>query len=79
VDTGLTTTYAAKYLRRKGASSVRLCTLLDKPSRRQETVTPDYMGFTVPNEFVVGYGLDLDEKYRNLPDIYILTGGGHGS
>ena len=78
VDTGLTTTYAARYLRRKGASSVRLCTLLDKPSRRQGPVTLDYLGFTVPNEFVVGYGLDFDEQYRHLPDIYILTGGGHG-
>ena len=78
VDTGLTTTYAARYLRRKGAASVRLCTLLDKPSRRQGPVTPDYMGFTVPDEFVVGYGLDLDEQYRHLPDIYILTGGDHG-
>ena len=79
VDTGLTTTYAARYLRRKGASSVRVCTLLDKPSRRQGPVIPDYLGFTVPNEFVVGYGLDFDEQYRHLPDIYILTGCGHGS
>jgi hypoxanthine phosphoribosyltransferase len=79
VDTGLTTTYAARYLRRKGASSVRVCTLLDKPSRRQSAaVTPDYVGFTVPNQFVVGYGLDFDEQYRHLPDIYVLTGGDHG-
>ena len=79
VDTGLTTAYAARYLRRKGASSVRLCTLLDKPSRRQVPVTPDYMGFTVPNEFIVGYGLDLDEQYRQLPDIHVLAEGAHGS
>ena len=78
VDTGLTTSYASRYLRRKGASSVKLCTLLDKPSRRQGPVSLDYMGFTVPNEFVVGYGLDFDEQYRHLTDIYILTGGGHG-
>ena len=78
VDTGLTTTYVARYLRRRGASSVKLCTLLDKPSRRQELVIPDYLGFTVPNDFVVGYGLDFDEQYRHFPDIYILTGGGHG-
>jgi len=78
VDTGLTTTYAARYLQRNGASSVRLCTLLDKPHRRQVPVTPDYMGFMVPNKFIVGYGLDFDEQYRHLPDIYILTGGGHG-
>ena len=79
VDTGLTTAYAARYLRRKGASSVRLCTLLDKPSRRQVPVTPDYMGFTVPNEFIVGYGLDLDEQFRQLPDIHVLAEGAHGS
>ncbi|MFH1560934.1 MAG: hypoxanthine phosphoribosyltransferase [Chloroflexota bacterium] len=77
VDTGLTTSYASRYLRRKGASSVRLCTLLDKPSRRQVPVTLDYMGFTLPDEFVVGYGLDFDEQYRHLPDIHILTGVGH--
>ena len=78
VDTGLTSSYATRYLRRRGASSVRLCALLDKPSCRQETVSLDYKGFTVPNEFVVGYGLDFDEQYRHLPDIYMLTGGGHG-
>jgi hypoxanthine phosphoribosyltransferase len=78
VDTGLTTSYAANYLRRKGASSVRLCTLLDKPSRRVASVAPDYLGFTVPDAFVVGYGLDLDEKYRSLPDIYTLQGDSHG-
>jgi hypoxanthine phosphoribosyltransferase len=78
VDTGLTSSYAARYLRRKGAASVRLCTLLDKPSRRRVPVALDYVGFTVPNEFVVGYGLDFDEQYRHLPDIHILTGGSHG-
>jgi hypoxanthine phosphoribosyltransferase len=79
VDTGLTTSYAAKYLRRKGASSVRICTLLDKPSRRLVSVAPDYVGLTVPNVFVVGYGLDFDEKYRHLADIRVLTGGSDGS
>ena len=78
VDTGLTIAYAARYLRRKGVSSVRLCTLLDKPSSRQVPVVPDYLGFTVPNQFVVGYGLDLDEQYRHLPDIHVLAGGAHG-
>jgi hypoxanthine phosphoribosyltransferase len=78
VDTGLTTSYAARYLHRKGAASVRLCTLLDKPARRRVPVALDYIGFTVPNEFIVGYGLDFDEQYRHLPDIHILTGGGHG-
>ena len=56
---------------------MRLCTLLDKPSRRQVPVTLDYRGFTVPNQFIVGYGLDFDEQYRHLPDIHILTGAGH--
>ena len=79
VDTGLTTSFAAGYLRRKGASSVKLCTLLDKSSRRQVPVTLDYMGFTVPDAFVVGYGLDLDEQYRHLPDIRIFTGDSHES
>lgn len=78
VDTGLTTSYAARYLRRKGASSVKICALLDKPSRRLAPVTLDYVGFTVPNRFVVGYGLDFDEKYRYLPDIYVLRGGSDG-
>ena len=78
VDTGLTTSYAGRYLRRKGASSVRLCTLLDKPSRRQVPMSIDYLGFTVPNRFVVGYGLDFDEKYRSLADIYTLAGGNNG-
>ena len=79
VDTGLTTAYAARYLGRRGASSVKLCTLLDKPSRRQVPVALDYTGFTVPNKFIVGYGLDLDEQYRHLPDIHVLAGGAHGS
>ena len=78
VDTGLTTAYATRYLRRKGASSVKVCALLDKPSRRVASVSPDYVGCTVPDKFLVGYGLDFDERYRSLPDIYILTGEGNG-
>ena len=78
VDTGLTTSYAIRYLRRRGASSVGVCTLLDKPSRRQVAVPLDYVGHTVPNRFIVGYGLDFDEKYRHLPDIHILIGGSDG-
>ena len=78
VDTGLTTSYAVRYLRRKGAASVKVCALLDKPSRREAPVTPDYVGCTVPDKFLVGYGLDYDERYRALADICILTGDGNG-
>ncbi len=74
VDTGLTTSYTVRYLRRKGASSVRVCALLDKPSRRTTPIAPDYVGCTVPDVFIVGYGLDFDERYRSLPDICVLTG-----
>jgi len=72
VDTGLTTGFLLDYLRKKKPASLRLCALTDKPSRRQAPVTIDYLGFTVPNKFLVGYGLDLDEKFRNLPDICFL-------
>ncbi len=78
VDTGLTTAYATRYLRRRGASSVKVCAFLDKPSRRVVPVSPDYVGCTVPDKFLVGYGLDFDQRYRSLPDIYILTGDGNG-
>lgn len=70
VDTGITTTFLLDYLKKKKPASLKLCALTDKPSRRRITVPIDYLGFTVPNKFVVGYGLDCDEKYRNLPDIY---------
>jgi hypoxanthine phosphoribosyltransferase len=69
VDTGLTTSFLFKYLLRRQASSVRLCALLDKPSRRESPVTIDYLGLTVPDRFLVGYGLDCAEQYRYLPDI----------
>jgi hypoxanthine phosphoribosyltransferase len=69
VDTGLTTSFLVKYLQNKGAASVKLCSLSDKPSRRQVPLTIDYLGFTLPDKFVVGYGMDWNEKYRNLPDI----------
>ena len=78
VDTGLTTTYAVRYLRRRGAASVKICALLDKPSRRVLPIAPDYVGFRVPDRFLVGYGLDYDERYRSLPDIYALSGGPDG-
>ena len=72
VDTGLTIAFLLDYLRKKKPASLRLCSLTDKPSRRQVLVAIDYMGFTVPDRFLVGYGLDFDEKFRNLPDIYVL-------
>ena len=72
VDTGLTTGFLLDYLQKKMPASLKLCALTDKPARRRRSVTIDYLGFTVPNKFLVGYGLDLDEKYRNLPDIYVL-------
>jgi hypoxanthine phosphoribosyltransferase len=75
VDTGLTTGFLLDYLRQKKPASLRLCALTDKPSRRQVPVTIDYLGFTIPDKFVVGYGLDWDEKFRNLPDIYLLEVG----
>ncbi len=78
VDTGLTTSYAARYLRRKGAASVKICALLDKPSRRTTPIAPDYVGCTAPDKFIVGYGLDYNERYRSLADIYLLTGDSNG-
>ena len=74
VDTGLTVAFLLNYLRRKKPASLRLCALTDKPSRRRIPVTIDYLGFTVPDKFLVGYGLDWGEKFRNLPDIYVLEG-----
>ena len=69
VDTGLSVAFLLDYLRKKKPASLRLCALTDKPSRRQTPVAIDYLGFTVPDKFLVGYGLDWDEKFRNLPDI----------
>lgn len=69
IDTGLTTAYLIKYLKRKRPASVRLCALTEKPSRRKTEVKIDYLGFTVPDKFIVGYGIDWNEKYRNLRDI----------
>jgi hypoxanthine phosphoribosyltransferase len=69
VDTGLTVAFLLEHLRKKRPSSLKLCALADKPSRRRVPLAIDYLGFTVPNKFLVGYGLDWDEKYRNLPDI----------
>ena len=73
VDTGLTTSFLLDYLRKRKPTSLKLCALTDKSSRRQVPVIIDYLGFTIPDKFIVGYGLDLDERFRNLPDICILV------
>lgn len=72
VDSGRTLSYLMEMLRDRGPASLRLCTLLDKPDRRVVDVHVDYTGFQIPDEFVVGYGLDYDQKYRNLPYIGIV-------
>lgn len=72
VDSGRTLTRLTQLLRNRNAHSVKTCTLLDKPSRREVEFIPDYIGKTIPDEFVVGYGLDYDEEYRNLPFVGIL-------
>ena len=72
VDTGITTDTALRYLQNFQPASVKLCALLDKPARRQVSVQIDYLGFTVMDLFIVGYGIDFDQKYRQLPDIYYL-------
>ncbi|MGE5529921.1 MAG: hypoxanthine phosphoribosyltransferase [Patescibacteria group bacterium] len=79
VDTGLTLRYLADNLRARQPESLRICTLLDKPSRRLVEIEPDYNGFVVPDRFVVGYGLDYAEKYRNLPYIGVLKPEVHGN
>lgn len=72
IDTGLTLNYLLDNLKSRNPASMRLCTLLNKPDRRKAEVNIDYNGFNIPDEFVVGYGLDYSEKYRNLPFIGIL-------
>ncbi len=72
IDSGRTLSYLVNYLKLKGAKSVRTCTLLDKPERREVDFQADWVGAVIPNEFVVGYGLDYDEQYRALPYIGIL-------
>ena len=80
IDTGLTLNYLLRYLRGKNPASLRICTLLDKPARRLVDIPVDYTGFTIPDQFVVGYGLDYGELYRNLrfvgvlrPEVYAET------
>ena len=72
IDSGKTLSYLTQYLRNKGAHSVRTCTMLDKPSRREVDFEPDYVGQGIPDEFVVGYGLDYNEDYRALPYVGVL-------
>jgi len=72
VDTGITISFLLDYLKKKKPASLKLCVLTDKPSRRRVPVPINYLGFTVPNKFIVGYGLDFDERFRNLPHIYTL-------
>ena len=72
VDTGITLSFFLDYLRRKKPASLKVCALFDKAPCRQVPIPIDYLGFTVPDAFLVGYGLDYDEKYRYLPDLYIL-------
>jgi hypoxanthine phosphoribosyltransferase len=72
IDTGLTLNYLVRYLRGKDPRSLRICTLLDKPARRLVEIPVDYIGFTIPDRFVVGYGLDYGEFYRNLRSVGVL-------
>lgn len=72
IDTGKTLKEVKRLLRNKGASEVKVVTLLDKPSRRVVDIKADYAGFAIPDEFVIGYGMDYDQKYRNLPYIAVL-------
>jgi hypoxanthine phosphoribosyltransferase len=72
LDSGRTLSYLLNTLRTRGVESLSLCTFLDKPDRRVVPVDVDYCGFQVPDEFIVGYGLDYDQKYRNLPFVGIL-------
>jgi hypoxanthine phosphoribosyltransferase len=71
VDTGLTASWLKRHLASHEPATVRLATLLDKPAGRRMPVDIDYVGFTIPDEFVLGYGLDFDEGYRHLPAIYV--------
>ncbi len=73
VDTGVTLSYLKKLLQARSPESVKICSLLDKPSRRKVNLTADYIGFEIENEYVVGYGLDFDQKMRNLPEVCVLS------
>uniref|UniRef100_UPI0025E49794 hypoxanthine phosphoribosyltransferase n=1 Tax=uncultured Fusobacterium sp. TaxID=159267 RepID=UPI0025E49794 len=73
IDTGLTLNYVKGFIKAKGTKSVKVCTLLDKPERRKVEMKGDYVGFEIPDEFVVGYGLDYAQKHRNLPYVGIVV------
>ena len=73
VDTGLTMRWLAQHFKDQGAASVRICSLIDKSERREHSVTIDYPGFSISEGFLIGYGLDHNEEYRNLPEIYHLN------
>ncbi len=75
VDTGVTLSYLKKYLEDRNPKSVKICTMLDKPSRRRADIIPDYIGYEVEDLFIIGYGLDYDQKYRNLPYVSYLEPG----
>ena len=72
IDTGYTLSYLKRIMLERRPKTLKICTLLDKPSRREAEIEGDYVGFSIPNEFVVGYGLDYAQKYRNLPDVGVL-------
>ena len=74
-DTGHTLVAVAEHIRRMKPATLKVCTLLDKPERREATMEYDYVGFSIPNYFVVGYGMDLDERYRGLPAVYYFPDG----
>ena len=79
IDTGLTLNYLLRYLAERAPASIRVCCLLDKPARRLADLEIDYRGFTIPDRFVVGYGLDFNERYRNLPYIGVLKPSVYGA
>jgi hypoxanthine phosphoribosyltransferase len=72
IDSGLTLNYIVEHLRNRGPASIKICSLLNKPSRRRVDVKVDYRGFDIPDEFVVGYGLDFQQRYRNVPFVGVL-------
>lgn len=79
LDSGNTLSYLFQLLKARNPASLKLCALLDKPSRRTKPITADYVGFTIPDAFIVGYGLDYAEKYRNLPYVGILKPSVYGA